>query len=71
MRCYRRLLLISCIDHVTDEGVCRKIQAASGDSGLGQKMGTEETEVIWPHHKVFWLSEDSSAGYSGKKMRKG
>ena len=31
MRCYRRLLNISCKDHVTNEEVCRKIQAAIGE----------------------------------------
>ena len=31
MRCYRRLLNISCKDHVTNEEVRRKIQAAIGE----------------------------------------
>ena len=31
MRCYRRLLNISCKDHVTSEEVRRKIQAAIGE----------------------------------------
>ena len=31
MRCYRRLLKISCKDHVTNEEVPRKIQAAIGE----------------------------------------
>ena len=31
MRCYRRLLNISYKDHVTNEEVCRKIQAAIGE----------------------------------------
>ena len=31
MRCYRRLLIISYKDHVTDEEVRKKIQAAIGD----------------------------------------
>ena len=30
IRCYRRLLNISYQDHVTNENVCRKIQAATG-----------------------------------------
>ena len=31
MRCYRRLLIISYKNHVTNEEVCRKIQAAIGE----------------------------------------
>ena len=31
IRCYRRLLNISCKDHVTNEEIRRKIQAAVGD----------------------------------------
>ena len=31
MRCYWRLLIISKKDHVTNEEVCRKIQAAIGE----------------------------------------
>ena len=34
MRCYRRLLNISYNNHVTNEEVCRKIQAAIGDDKL-------------------------------------
>ena len=30
MRCYQRLLNISCKDHVTNEHICRKIKAAIG-----------------------------------------
>ena len=33
MRCYQRLLNISYKDHVTNEEVCRKIQAANGEYG--------------------------------------
>ena len=33
MRCYRRLLNSSCKDHVTNEEVRRKIQAAIGEYG--------------------------------------
>ena len=40
MRCYRRLLNISCKDHVTNEDVRRKIQEAIGKYDLGQ-----ETEI--------------------------
>ena len=32
MRCHRRLLNISYKDHVTNEEVCRKIQAAIGEN---------------------------------------
>ena len=31
MRCYRRLLNISFKNHVTNEKICRKIQAATGE----------------------------------------
>ena len=34
---------------------------------LGQEM---ETEAIWPHLKVFWLSKDSSAAHSERKRKK-
>ena len=41
MRCYRKILRISCTDHVTDEEVCAKIQQA-----LGVHQETH-TEMVW------------------------
>ena len=31
MRCFLRFLNISCKDHVTNEDVCKRIQAATGE----------------------------------------
>ena len=63
MRCYRRLLNILYKDHVPDEDVCRKIQAATG------KYLRQETEIkeVWTCLKVFWHSKDNSAGHSARK----
>ena len=60
MRCYRRLLNISYKDHVTNEEVRRKIQAAIGeydDSYPGQET---KAKMVWPCLKVFWFSKDKS-----------
>ena len=55
MRCYRRLLNISYKDHVTNEEVRRKIQAA---------------KMVWPYLKVFWFSKDNPTGHSERKKKK-
>ena len=58
MRCFRRLLNISYKDPITNEDVCRKIQAAiekfdelKFDDFQGQET---KTKVVWPCFKVFW-----------------
>ena len=58
MRCYQRLLNISYKDHVTNEEVCRKTQAAvrEYDELLTLVIETE-TKIVWPHFKVFWFSK--------------
>ena len=69
MRCYRRLLNISYKDHVTNEEVRRKIQAAIGeyDELLTQEM---EAKMVWPCFKVFWFSKDNPTGHSERKKKK-
>ena len=61
MRCYHRPLNISHKDHVTNEEVRRKIQAAIGeyDELLTLVKNFEETEakMVWPCFKVFWFSK--------------
>ena len=64
MRCYRRLLNISYKDHVTNEEVRRKIQAAIGD------YQETKAKMVWPCLKVFWFSKDNPTGHSGKKKKK-
>ena len=63
MRCYRRLLNISCKDHVTNEDpsshwrICRT-------PDYGQEM---EAKMVWPCFKVFWLSKDNPTGQEKEK----
>ena len=65
MKCYLRLLNISCKDHVTDEEVYRKIQAAIGEYDELLTLGQEtETKMVWPRFKVFWFSKDNPTGHS-------
>ena len=71
MKCFQKLLITSYEDHVTNEDVCRKNQAATGKKqptpDLDQEM---ETEVVPPCFKVFWLSKDNSTGHSEKEKKK-
>ena len=62
MRCYRRLLNISYKDHVTNEEVRRKIQAAIGEY--------DELLTLVKKRKVFWYSKDNLTGHSERKKRK-
>ena len=66
MRYYRRLLNISYKDHVTNEEVRRKIQAAIGP-GPGQET---KAKMDWPCLKVFWFSEDNPTGHSERRKKK-
>ena len=71
MRCNWRLLNISYKDHDTNEGVCRKIQAAIGEYDELLDLGQEtEAKMVWPCFKVFWFSKDNPTRHSGMKKRK-
>ena len=67
MRCYRRLLNISYKDHVTNEEVRRKIQAAIGTPDPGQET---KAKMVWPCLEVFWFSKDNPTGHSERKKKK-
>ena len=67
MRCYWRLLNISYKDHVTNEEVRRKIQAAIGEYDPGQET---KAKMVWPCLKVFWFSKDNPTGHSERKKKK-
>ena len=69
MRCYRRLLNFSYKDHVTNEEVRRKIQAAIGeyDELPGQET---KAKMVWPCLQVFWFSQDNPTGHSERKKEK-
>ena len=66
MRCYRRLLNISYKDHVTNEEVRRKIQAAIGEYDELLTL----VNMVWPCLKVFWFSKDNPSGHSERKKKK-
>ena len=71
-RCYRRLLNISYKDHVTNEEV-RKNLECNWSAWWSPNHGKDtETQIVWPHLKIFWHVEDNSAGDSerNKKERK-
>ena len=51
VRCYRRLLNISYKDHVTNEEVCRKVQAAIGEN--------DELLNLVKKRKLRWLGHVS------------
>ena len=55
MRCYRRLLNISCKDHVTSEEVRRKIQAAIGKY--------DELLILVKKRKLRWFGHVSRSSY--------
>ena len=71
MRCYRRLLNISYKDHVTNEEVRRKIQAAIGEYDELLTL-VKKRKLRWFGHglKVFWFSKDNPIGHSERKKKK-
>ena len=71
VRCYRRLLDISYKDHVTNEEVHRKIQAAFGEyDELMTLFKKRKLRLVWPCFKVFWFSKDNPTGHSERKKKK-
>ena len=73
MRCYRRLLNISYKDHVTNEEVRRKIQAAIGEyDGLLTLVKKRKLRRFGhvSRSSVFWFSKDNPTGHSEKKKKK-
>ena len=64
MRCYQRILNILYKDHITNEEVSRKIQAAIGEyDNRGEEM---ETKVAWLCQKAFLFSKEDSTVQKGK-----
>ena len=66
MRCYRRLLNISYKDHVTNDEVRRKIQAAIGKNDELLTLVKKRKLCLM----VFWFSKDNPAGHSERKKKK-
>ena len=66
MRCSRRLLNISYKDHVTNEEVRRKIQAAIGEYDELLTLVKKRQPCL----KVFWFSKDNPTGHSERKKKK-
>ena len=63
MRCYRKILHISCKDHVTNEEVCAKMQQAIGqheDLLTIVKKRKLHGMVMFPVHQV-WLKPSCKA----------
>ena len=72
MRCYWRLLNISYDDHVTNEEVSRKTQAAIGeyDELLIDPGQETKTRMVWPCLKVFCFSKEILQGtVKGQRKR--
>ena len=67
MRCYRRLLNIAYKDHVTNEEIRRKIQAAIGKYDELLTLVKKRK----PRFKVFWFSKDNLTRYNERKRKKG
>ena len=63
MRCYRRLLNISYKDHVTNEEVCRKIQAAIGEY--------DELLTLVKKRKLRWFGHVSRSSGLAKTILQG
>ena len=64
--------LISYKDHVTNEEVRGKIQAAIGkyDELLTDPGQETKAKMVWPCLKVFLLSKDNPTGHSERKKKK-
>ena len=70
MRCYWRLLNISYKDHLTNEEVCRKIQAVIGECDELMTLVKKQKQIFWPHFKVFWFSKDNPTRNTERKKKK-
>ena len=71
MRCYRRLLNISYMDHVTNKEFHIRIQAAIGEYDDLLPSQEMDTKMVLPRLKVFWLSKDDPpSGHSKRKEKK-
>ena len=73
MRCYRKILNISCKDHVTNEEVRTKIQQAIGphEDLLTVNVKEMQTAVVWPCLPLIRSGQNHLARHSerGKKTR--
>ena len=63
MRCYQKLLIISYKDHVTNEEVCRKIQAAIGEY--------DELLILDKKRKLRWFDHVSTSSGLAKIILQG
>ena len=70
MRCYRSILNILYKNHVTNEEVRRKIQAAIGEYDDLMPGQESEAKMVWPCYNVFWFSKDNPTGHSERKKKK-
>ena len=70
MRCYRRLLNISYKDHVTNEEVRRKIQAAIGEYDELLTLIKKRKLRCLAMFLVFWFSKDNPTGHSERNKKK-
>ena len=70
MRCYRKLLNISYKDHVTNEEVSIKSQAAIGLYDKIPDPGQERvTKIVWARLKVFRFSKYNPTEHSEREIR--
>ena len=63
MRCYRKILRISCKDHVTNEEVQAKIQQATGPH--------EDLLTVVKRHKLQWYGQVSCSSGLAKTILQG
>ena len=63
MRCYHKILRISCKDHVTNKEVCAKIQQAIGPH--------EDLLTIVKRHKLQWYGHVSCSSGPAKTILQG
>ena len=70
MRCYQRLLNISYKDHVTNEEVRRKIQAAIGEYDELLTLIKKRKLRWFGHVSGFLVSKDNPTGHSERNKKK-
>ena len=70
MRCDRNLLTILYKDHITNQEVCRKIQADIGEyCELQIMVKKQKIKVVWSCLNVSRFSKDNSTGHSKWKKK--
>ena len=71
MQCYQQLLNILYKDLVTNENLCKKLQAAIGEFDKLLTLVKKQKPKLFGHiSRSLWLSKDDSVGHNKRKEKR-